>query len=268
MFTIVKLGGSIVTDKRRAFSFRPEVVSRLAEEIRISGCIPIIVHGTGRAGKAYARHYTRPENSTSRWMVFQLTTKVIRQLQAQISDVFFAAGVPNCSIPSNALFRQNSHKVYWHDHSPIFHLVQHGIAPILCGDVLVEDKDKFRIVSSDLVMLLLAERLPVEKAVFVTDVDGVLAEDGRLVPLLCPAERVFSRASDGEDITGGMAVKAEVAFKLATLNVPVIIVNGLVASRLRAALRGEPTVCTRVQVTGNGSNNAIEEDNPWANVTG
>jgi len=154
MVTIVKLGGSVLTDKTRLFSFQEAVASRLAAEIRQAGGIPpgdvpVIVYGTGTFGKAYARHYSRPERSTADWRIFQLTTAAIRRLGEEVSRVLHDEGVPHCLIPANALFCQRQGRLGWHGPGPLARLLECGVAPVLCGDVLAEERGCFRIVSSD-----------------------------------------------------------------------------------------------------------------------
>ena len=47
---LVKLGGSVITDKGRYRTFDPETTDRLAEEIARTGQDVMVVHGAGSFG--------------------------------------------------------------------------------------------------------------------------------------------------------------------------------------------------------------------------
>jgi isopentenyl phosphate kinase len=246
-FTLIKLGGSVLTDRTRLFSFQEDLAIRLAREIRQSGRLPVIVHGTGTAGKAYARHYRRAGRVTADWLVFQLTTMAIRRLGDELGRVLRDEGVPHCLLPANALFRRRADGTLGCCAPDVVpHLLTCGVAPVLCGDVLVEERDRYGVISSDEIVPVLARELPVRSCVFVTDVDGVLTADGRLIEEVDEAGALPASESDRADITGGMSAKLGDATVAARAGANVVIINGRVPGRLRGALRGEAVVGTRV----------------------
>lgn len=250
MATLVKLGGSVLTESGRQDSFREEVAVRLAEEIaaagRQGGETPVIVFGTGRAGKAYAGHYTGPGRSTSDWYAFQLTTLAIARLGIRLSHALGEAGVPNVLLPANALFRRGAAGVEWVNSDSLLWPVANGIAPVIGGDVLVEGPQRFGIISSDVITGLAAQLPPISQCVFVTDVDGVLDDDGRLVPVFDELAEMSANPSDAADITGGMSAKVAEALTIARGRRKVVIVNGLAPGRTTAALCGADVTGTVV----------------------
>ena len=54
---VVKLGGSVITDKSKPFSYRSDVVSALAEEIASSDEKVVVVHGGGSFGHTVAKQH-------------------------------------------------------------------------------------------------------------------------------------------------------------------------------------------------------------------
>jgi isopentenyl phosphate kinase len=267
MTTLVKLGGSVLTDRVRLFSFERANAVRLAAEIARSGEIPVLVHGTGRAGKAFARHYRPGSRSTDNATVFELTTAAIRQLGEQLCAALRDEGVPHCPIGANALFtRLPDRRLSWRGPEQLQHLLDCGVVPVLAGDVLVEQAHHFSVVSSDEIMAFLAGALPARAAVFVTDVDGLLDARGRLVPtVLDRGDRTATNAGtwacDRDDVTGGMAEKIDAAIQAARFGNRVTIVNGLVPGRLRDALCDRPVIGSRVLApTANGHAPEISGD--------
>ena len=54
---IVKLGGSVITDKSRENSFKQEIANRLSREIKNANKKSIIIHGAGSFGHILAKKY-------------------------------------------------------------------------------------------------------------------------------------------------------------------------------------------------------------------
>ncbi|HNX48306.1 MAG TPA: kinase, partial [Methanomassiliicoccales archaeon] len=54
---LVKLGGSVITDKGRYRTFDPETTDRLAEEIARTGQDVMVVHGAGSFGHMLAKEH-------------------------------------------------------------------------------------------------------------------------------------------------------------------------------------------------------------------
>jgi isopentenyl phosphate kinase len=54
---ILKLGGSIITDKTKECTFKQEIVNKLAKEIKKAKKEIIIVHGAGSYGHILAEKY-------------------------------------------------------------------------------------------------------------------------------------------------------------------------------------------------------------------
>lgn len=243
---LIKLGGSVITDKNRYFTIRSDVIERLAEEIKLSGSIPIIVHGTGTVGKAYSRHYNKTDKTTDSKQIFQLTTRAIRNLSNHISDVLFGAGLVNCIISTAGIFKIVNGKVISTNLNILRELTNYGVIPIVSGDVLTENLGKYQIISSDLVMQLISRSIPIRNSIFVTDVDGVYDNKNCLISKLSIENSVTTRSSDLEDITGGMATKIQVALDIAQKNIPVTIINGLIPDRLRNSLVGKKIIGTQI----------------------
>ena len=115
-------------------------------------------------------------------------------------------------------------------------------------------KKGFAILSGDVVMERLAAVLAPERAVFVTDVDGILASSPEggvehdIIREGTPDDisRVATTVSRA-DVTGGMEGKLSSVAAIAEMGVETWVVNGLVPGRLGAVISGEDTVGTVVR---------------------
>jgi isopentenyl phosphate kinase len=113
-----------------------------------------------------------------------------------------------------------------------------GLTPVTFGDVTLTPSG-FKILSGDLIVLELAKILEPERCVFALDADGVYEEGTRvIIPELSPSKVRKMQISKGEDVTGGMKLKLEVAAKVAALGPRVCFVSGYRRNEFAKALKG------------------------------
>jgi isopentenyl phosphate kinase len=258
MITLVKIGGSVLTDKQRPLVFQDVPARRVAADIRLSRTVPVIVHGTGSWAKAIGSHHRTEGGWTRDATGFQMTALRIRRLQEALAAALRDEGVLCCPIQLNAVFHRTDGALELYDTRPIERLVDAGVSPLISGDVLVEGPRTFRVVSSDTVLVALAERLDVSDCVFATDVDGVWGPDGQLMSEVAQPKPAADD-NDRRDVTGGMSAKITAALAVAATGARTTIVNGRVPGRVRDVLSHRATVGTRVVGPG-----ARSQDRPPA----
>jgi isopentenyl phosphate kinase len=170
-----------------------------------------------------------------------------RRLNALVVDALLTAGLPALGLPGGAVIHAPGAE-------PVVAALGAGLVPVVYGDA-VPAAGGGRIVSTEDLLLALAEVLAFGRVVLATDVDGVLREGGgELIAEVRPrtaAEAVAHVRSAGDgvsDVTGGMGGKLRAALRLVEREpaTEVVIVNGLVPGRIFDALAGRPCVGTRV----------------------
>jgi len=235
MIALVKIGGSVLTDKQRPLVFQHANAHRVAADVRLSRRVPVIVHGTGSWGKAIGSHYRDDDGWYRDTVGFQMTTARIRLLQEALVTALRQEGVVCCPLQANALFHRSHGVLEIPDTGSISRLVAAGVSPVLCGDLLVEGPGKFRVVSSDAIAVAIARRMTVGDCVFATDVDGVWDSAGRLITQATELD-LATADSDVRDVTGGMSAKVAAALEIAGTGARTTIVNGGVGGRVLDAL--------------------------------
>ena len=255
MITLVKIGGSVLTDKQHPLVFQDAYAHHIAADIRLSRTVPVIVHGTGSWAKGIGRHYHADGGWFRDATGFQMTSWRIRRLQEAVAAALRDEGVVCCPLQANGLFHRAGGTLDLYDSTPISRLVDAGVSPLLCGDLLVDGPGTFRVVSSDAIALTLARRMRVSDCVFATHVDGVWNLAGHLIPEVTDIREVIGPGlavgeSDRRDVTGGMSAKVAAALDIATTGARTTIVNGRIRGRVRDALARRPV--TGTLVTGNG----------------
>ena len=245
---LVKLGGSVITDKSKKYVFKEKTVRRLANEIKNSGEKVIIVHGAGSFGHILAKKYRLDKGFIHDRQVkgVAIVQRDVKDLNLKVINCLIGAGMNPVSIPPSSVVECRNKKIEKINLDVFKKYLNLGLTPVTFGDVVLDRKLGFCIVSGDLLMLRLARVFKPEKAVFVVDVDGVHM-NGKMVnkvdeKTIGGLERKKTKVSD---VTGSMYEKVKIALKMSGLTKTVII-NGNVKGRLGDTLKGRRVVGTVV----------------------
>lgn len=130
---------------------------------------------------------------------------------------------------------------------PIRHALKLKMVPILSGGLIFDESRGVRALSGDLLPLSLdPEAFHIRRVIMLTDVPGVLADDGSTISQLDAASRMRMARLDTSvsriDVTGGMNSKVDAALALAQRGIPCVISSGtsLDYARLEILLSGLP----------------------------
>ncbi|MEM2899181.1 MAG: isopentenyl phosphate kinase [Thermoplasmata archaeon] len=261
MLFLVKLGGSVITDKMRTCKFKTEVVDRLAWELSQANMKGILVTGAGSFGHILAKKYKLNEGLTScdfnQISGLARVQRDVRVLNLKICNALLKYNLSPVSLPPSAMVRCRLGKISSLDHTIFKYYLDLGTIPVTFGDVVLDSERGFCICSGDLMMEELSREFKFDFAVFVTDVDGVFDSD----PKVCRSAKLIKEIKvDAKvenllrdeaiatiDVTGKMLGKVKSALRIASNGTDVYIINGLVPGRLKALLLGEKVVCTKIK---------------------
>lgn len=215
---LLKLGGSLITDKTGVEQVRLEVVSRLANEIaRARAKKPnlqlIVGHGGGSFGHiAAARHKTRQGVKTGeQWHGFAAVHAAMARLNRLVVEALLAAGVPALSLQPSALAFCENGRISSINVAPIQAALAAGLVPVIYGDVAFDTVRGGTIISTEEIMAALAESLRPSWLLLAGVTGGVLDEKEAVIPTITPANILqiedALRGSHGIDVTGGMLSK-------------------------------------------------------------
>ena len=138
----LKLGGSLITDKRQPYTARHEVIGRLADETRQAldqnphlGLR--IGHGSGSFGHWAAKPYSTQEgvHSPAQWRGYAKVAASASRLNRIVTDAFLKADVPVLSIQPSASAQCHAYGLESLNTWPIHRALTHGLVPLLYGDV-------------------------------------------------------------------------------------------------------------------------------------
>ncbi|MBI4392639.1 MAG: isopentenyl phosphate kinase family protein [Euryarchaeota archaeon] len=252
---IVKLGGSVITDKSRPRSFKPAAMKRLAKELAGAREELIVVHGAGSFGHHEAKRAEIARGYRNRRQLLALPRihRDLRQLDLLVLDALLDAGLRPVSIPPAAVARRRSAGTVTIDTRPFEHALELGMVPVSFGDVIQDSRQVFSILSGDAIVERLSDRFRPRLVVFVTDVDGIFDKSplkrGASLILAVSAKTLGLLAIGGStkvDVTRGMAGKATEMGRIARRGARVLVVNGNKPGRLKSILAGKDALATEI----------------------
>ena len=259
---IVKLGGSLITDKGQASTLRPEILSRLCSEIAASHATLaealIVAHGSGSFGHMAAlRHGFAAERHEP------VSIEGISEVQAQAHELhrrvmhaLREAGLPCFSFSPSSAMAGSGGNAATLGVDPVCLALDQGLVPVTHGDVVLDRSRGASICSTEGAVLALVQSLPVDRyrvvrAIWMGETEGVYDSRGVTLPTIDRGSlhEALEQVGDsaGADVTGGMRLRIETAFELARNGVESHILNGLEAGTLQRALSGEEASGTRIE---------------------
>ena len=251
--TFLKLGGSLITDKRAAGHFHAETTRRAADEIAaVLHSRPdqhlLIGHGSGSFGHVAAQQYGTANGvyTDVDWRGFAEVATAARALNALVMTTLHAAGLPVFGVqPSASVLAQNGRLVQMAI-EPIRGALAHALVPVVFGDVAFDKLRGGTIISTETVFFYLAEQLRPTRILLLGEVEGVYDQTEAIIPLITPENFTDIEAalggSHGTDVTGGMASKVRTMLALAerVSGLEIVICGGSRPGQLTAVLNGEP----------------------------
>ena len=251
---LVKLGGSLITDKARPETPRREVLARLAGEIaRGAADRPfrlVVGHGSGSFGHVAAQRFDLASGIRSPDQIpgISFTQEKAAALHRLVIEALAGSGALPFSIaPSSCVVTAAGRPVAFAA-EPLLLALGQGLLPVLYGDVVMDRERGASICSTERLFDLAVRKLlesgwTVRRILWLGETDGLYDAAGRTVPRVSAAD--FGEAAraigapSGTDVTGGMRHRLETALALARLGVPSLLANGLTEGLLERALRGE-----------------------------
>ncbi|RLF48991.1 MAG: hypothetical protein DRN20_03260 [Thermoplasmata archaeon] len=237
---VMKIGGSVITDKKRLKALRLHALNAIAESISKCEEEIIIIHGAGSFGHILADKYRVTSGSALPSQISEIHRDV-RELNLAVMNALISKGVHSISIPPWDVVVMSMGSISSFSPRPFKHAIERGLTPVTFGDVVPDTIRVFSICSGDDLALMLAKEFAPNIVVFLSDVDGVLSANGSVLRRVRVGEleEIASVADGRADVTGGMKRKVEIMGKICGLGIPCAVVNGLASDRVERALRGD-----------------------------
>ena len=233
---VIKLGGSVVTDKKRSCKADRSSIHRIAIELAKRKEHLIILNGAGSFGHISVRrhgldHGFRAQNRKA----FAKTKLQLLRLQEIIGSILCEHGIPVVPLNASSFMLARSGDLTRVDLTPIRALLRLRLVPLFGGDLIPDIEQGWSVISADQMASWIAPRVKASMVIYGTDVDGLyesdpaLSKEARLIQLL-PYNQIatvatVAKGSRMPDVTHGMRGKLLEAQNAARRGVPVIVMN-------------------------------------------
>ena len=235
---LIKLGGSIITNKQKPLSPRRKTIDNILKEIGKIKEPVIIVHGGGSYGHYWSVKYdmhTKPAKTSPKGVA------IVKNSMVTLNKIILDSAVKNrinsyCLPPTDFM---SGNKAIKSKILTINDISKSGLTPITFGDALWFGQKKSYILSGDVIMTTIGKILKPRLSLFVLDVDGVYS-DLKTKRLIHDFKKEKPEIKNNKmDVTGGMTRKITEANNMAKAGLKIFFVNGNKPKRITDAISGK-----------------------------
>ncbi|MEH2249951.1 isopentenyl phosphate kinase [Nostoc sp.] len=260
---LVKLGGSLITDKDKPYTARPDMMIQLVKQVSLirhenPNLKLIIGNGAGSFAHQSAKRYNTIDGffSDVEKLGFCLVHQDALDLNILLAKFFLQAGLPVISLPPLALAVTQDKKLFTLDFSAIENSLAAGLIPLVFGDVVLDKAIGGTIISTDTLLAELAKYFFIQgnfqvRLVNAGNYPGVRGQDGQVLSNITPANYPLIKAALGQsesvDVTGGMLTKVEEFFAISSLGIDCWIIDGNITGNLARAVLKQPAQGTLIR---------------------
>jgi isopentenyl phosphate kinase len=244
---ILKLGGSVITDKRADCAVNREQLATVASAIagtRTDGII--VVHGAGSCGHPEAKRYQLDNGAKAGETegIF-VTHKAVSSLNDEVVLALREKGVAAIGVHPLHVGIADKGRLVGFECRHLETMLALGMVPVIHGDVVMDLLKGACIVSGDQLVRYLAVGLKIRRVGLATDVPGVL-DGGSVVSRITrgTVPELHIGSSTHTDVTGGMRGKIDELLELADAGIGSDIFH---VSRVADFLKGSPHGGTMVR---------------------
>ncbi|MFQ6068593.1 MAG: isopentenyl phosphate kinase [Candidatus Bathyarchaeia archaeon] len=257
---VLKLGGSVITEKEKPLAPNLNAIERLAKEIAEANVKRlIIVHGGGSFGHPLAKQYKIKEGykEPSQIEGFSKTHQAMLELNKLVVDALLRNYIPAFSVSPSSCIVTNAGRIQIFYDNTLTMLLNTGFVPVLFGDAVLDNNIGFTILSGDQLVAALAIKFKADKIILGVDVNGLYTADpksdasAQLIPYITSQglKTLMHKIEEAKvtDVTGGMLGKISELMPAINAEIPTIIVNATIESNVYKTLREEKVVRTLIE---------------------
>ncbi|SEO68411.1 isopentenyl phosphate kinase [Halogranum amylolyticum] len=223
MTTILKLGGSVITDKDRRETV--DVPALEAAATAVASAIDtespvddlVVVHGGGSYGHYHAEeHGVSTTDGTHDARAALAIHDAMKRLNGHVLDAFGQRDVPALPVHPLSVGARDAEGDLSFSLDSVRTMLAEGFVPVLHGDGVAHAGEGVTVVSGDELVVRLAEGLDADRVGLCSTVPGVLDTNDEVVPEIREFGDVAAAlgGSDSTDVTGGMAAKVRALLAL------------------------------------------------------
>lgn len=258
---LIKIGGSLITDKTKPFSIKEKALDIICSEIKLatkSGKQLIVGHGAGSFAHIPAKKYQTHKGiiNDDSYRGIAEVADVAAQLNRIVMKKLLEKKVNAVSVSPLSIMTAKNHQLNTLSSTSLEALLRLGLLPVVYGDQIIDTEIGCTVFSTEKVLGFLGLHLQekgykIEQIIHCGQTNGVYDADGKTIELINQTNfaqyKDVVSGSNGTDVTGGMYHKVAETLTLARQGIPGLIIDGVENGSLSKAVRGEKVLGTRVE---------------------
>ncbi len=158
---ILKLGGSLLTDKSTPYKLREKVLKAVAVEIK--ECIElelikslVIVHGVGSFGHPPVLKYNLHKGFRNKNQLVSMskTQQIVNEFRKTIASTFLKEGVPINLMHASSMVVGNKMVIIDHAFNSLKGFLSLGMVPLIGGDMMYDKSMGFSVCRGDQIAVI------------------------------------------------------------------------------------------------------------------
>ena len=253
--TLLKLGGSLITDKTQPMTPRMDIITQIVGEIAAvkaeNPALELILgHGSGSFGHYTAKKYQTREGvqSPAEWTGFYDVYTAARELNQLVYEAGKKAGLPLMPFSLCTCTTTKQRSILAWNLTPMIEALQRGFIPLVYGDVAFDEQYGGTILSTEEIFDHLNEQFLPRRILLAGIEPGIwkdFPQNTQIVEEIhlsnWEKEMLHLQGSQATDVTGGMKSKVKSMLEIIRHNpdCEIQIFSGLEKDAIRQALSGQ-----------------------------
>ncbi len=187
--TVIKLGGSLLTDKTKPYTYRKDVLENAAIEIKEcmdEGLIDqvVLLHGVGSYGHPPVLQHKLHKGFIGEEQLLPLseTQESVGEFRHIIVKQLQQSGIPVCLMYPSSMMKADKMQITDMYLDSLKGFLSVGMVPLLGGDILIDASMGWSVGSGDQMAVLVATELNAKHLIFISDVKGIYDSDPKVDP--------------------------------------------------------------------------------------
>lgn len=242
-FILIKLGGSVITDKSKPFSFHESIIRQIGRTLRAHldshpDTHIILGNGAGSFGH-YMVHEVGYRDAKEDLVRASKVRQSSIELNMRVSKILLDCGLPIFNTQPSAFLERNPDLAG--DITVVEKALEAKGIPLVYGDVILDSSYGTSIASTEDLLNYLGKKLvgdghACKAVVYLTNVPGVLNGYGKIVKKFSSTSNGLFTKNKDFDVTGGMAQKVSQGFDGLSFAEHVYIIDGKNPDAISGAL--------------------------------
>ena len=212
---VVKLGGSVITEKERRETLDGAALDRAADALAGAQEDLVVVHGGGSFGHHHAAEWDVSVDAGTHDAGGALAIHgAMTTLNRFVLDRLHERGVPALPVHPLSTAARDADGSLDLPLSQVERMLSESFVPVLHGDVVATAGEGVTVLSGDEIVARVASDLDATRVGLCSTVPGVLDADERVVERVSSLDDAALGGSAATDVTGGMAGKVRTLLDL------------------------------------------------------